>query len=317
MGDYLREGVPALQLVKNTATNPCPSSLGPQDISSCADLTLRCDHIRGRPAGEEGLGHSSASAAREPVGEAGTQLRSRGPQLQRKRSTRGGDESAASTLTPNPRTSEMPCPRLGGLGHREGHFFSCCLETPRAGEPLAPPSFLPASCPQGSQGKTQGREKAELRSGLEPYLPLCVSWNLTTVAGGTRAPKDIHILIPEAVKMLSHTQRDLTGVTRLGILRWELSLDHQVGPRSSQWSSQEDGRARSRGNRRRVRERLPALRMEDGPQASECTLPLEAGKGKKRFSPRASRRNAALLTKEQHFSFYLLLIIMGTATCGY
>lgn len=53
MGDCLREGVPALQLVKNTATNPCPSSLGPQDISSCADPTLRCDHLRGGPQGKK------------------------------------------------------------------------------------------------------------------------------------------------------------------------------------------------------------------------------------------------------------------------
>lgn len=44
-------------------------------------------------------------------------------------------------------------------------------------------------------------------------------------------PKDIHVLIPEPVKMLDYTAlKDFTSVIKLTVLREEMILILQVGP---------------------------------------------------------------------------------------
>lgn len=156
-----------------------------------------------------------------------------------------------------------PCPLLGGWPQRGSTSYPTRIE-----KPLALLGFLPVSYPQGSQGETRVGEKAELRSGLEPYWPLCVSWNLT--------------------------QRDLTGGMRLQILRWVLSLHHPGGPKVIT-AVLVRGHG-SRDHRRRVREML-GCGYKGGQQATSQRVqePLEAGKGRSRFSPGASGRIAGLL----------------------
>ena len=150
---------------------------GSQEISNLPALTLRCDHSSHGPC----MGRGLRACSERP------RLRTPAPALcKRPRAARKLTTSAASLTAPKPRTCQVSTAE--GLGQTEGHFLSRCSETPQGGV-LALLCSLPQACLQSLLDKTRGGGKAELRNGLEPYLPLCHVALMDYDGRGTKSPQ--------------------------------------------------------------------------------------------------------------------------------
>lgn len=107
----------------------------------------------------------------------------------------------------------------------------------RPQELLAPLGSLPALPPQGSEGKTQDRERAELSRGQEAHRLSALDGINSRQGRRTAGPGDVLVLSPEPATWQHYVAKGLyrcDGVK--GLEMPGLARIIQVGPMSSQGS---------------------------------------------------------------------------------